>query len=113
VTQGRTIRNDKKGHIVHQQQPIPQLLSSSTEESLTLTTEVEKKRCYAVGAQQMKSSFNRYIGHRRVQWMNKAKTLLRLVTTHLFITKKGTVVPINLINGCYSHQINGGQIFTS
>jgi hypothetical protein len=61
----------------------------------------------------MISSFNRYIGHRRVQWMNKAKTLLRLVTTHLFITKKGIVVPINLINACYSYQINGSQICTS
>jgi hypothetical protein len=37
-----TIRNYKKGHIVYQQQPIPQLLSSSAEQSIILTTEVEK-----------------------------------------------------------------------
>jgi REP element-mobilizing transposase RayT len=74
---GRIIRNDKAGHIDHQQQPILQRLGLSDEQWLTLTTEFEKHFCYAAGAEQMMNSFKRHTGHQRIRGMGKAKTLLR------------------------------------
>jgi REP element-mobilizing transposase RayT len=74
---GRIIRNDKAGHIDHQQQPILQRLGLSDEQWLTLTTEFEKHFCYAAGAEMMMNQFKEHTGHQRIRGMGKAKTLLR------------------------------------
>ena len=74
---GRIIRNDKAGHIDHQQQPILQRLGLSDEQWLTLTTEFEKHFCYAAGAEMMMNQFKEHMGHQRIRGMGKAKTLLR------------------------------------
>jgi REP element-mobilizing transposase RayT len=74
---GRIIRNDKAGHIDHQQQPILQRLGLSDEQWLILTTEFEKHFCYAAGAEQMMNQFKHHTGHQRIRGMGKAKTLLR------------------------------------
>jgi REP element-mobilizing transposase RayT len=74
---GRIIRNDKAGHIDHQQQPILQRLGLSDEQWLTLTTEFEKHFCYAAGAEMMMNQFKVHTGHQRIRGMGKAKTLLR------------------------------------
>jgi REP element-mobilizing transposase RayT len=74
---GRIIRNDKAGHIDHQQQPILRRLGLSDEQWLTLTTEFEKHFCYAAGAEQMMNQFKHHTGHQRIRGMGKAKTLLR------------------------------------
>ena len=74
---GRVIREDKAGHIDHQQQPILQRLGLSDEQWLTLTTEFEKHFCYAAGAEMMMNQFKAHTGHQRIRGMGKAKTLLR------------------------------------
>jgi REP element-mobilizing transposase RayT len=74
---GRIIRNDKAGHIDHQQLPILRRLGLSDEQWLTLTTEFEKHFCYAAGAEQMMNQFKHHTGHQRIRGMGKAKTLLR------------------------------------
>jgi hypothetical protein len=74
---GRVIREDKAGHIDHQQQPILQRLGLSDEQWLTLTTEFEKNFCYAAGAEMMMNQFKAHTGHQRIRGMGKAKTLLR------------------------------------
>jgi REP element-mobilizing transposase RayT len=74
---GRIIRNDKAGHIDHQNQPILQRLGLLDEQWLTLTTEFEKHFCYAAGAEQMMNNFKHHTGHQRIRGMGKAKTLLR------------------------------------
>jgi REP element-mobilizing transposase RayT len=74
---GRIIRNDKAGHIDHQQQPILQRLGLSDEQWLTLTTEFEKHFCYAAGAEMMMNQFKAHTGHQRIRGMGKAKILLR------------------------------------
>jgi hypothetical protein len=74
---GRIIREDKAGHIDHQQQPILQRLGLSDEQWLTLTTEFEKHFCYATGAEMMMNQFKTHTGHQRIRGMGKAKTLLR------------------------------------
>ena len=74
---GRIIRNDKAGHIDHQQHPILERLGLSDEQWLTLTTEFEKHFCYAAGAEMMMNKFKEHTGHQRIRGMGKAKTLLR------------------------------------
>ncbi|MFQ3191926.1 MAG: REP element-mobilizing transposase RayT [Paraglaciecola sp.] len=74
---GKVIRDDKKGNIDHQQQPILQRLGLSDEQWLTLTTEFQKHFCYAAGAEMMMNNFKRHTGHQRIRGMGKAKTLLR------------------------------------
>jgi hypothetical protein len=74
---GRINRNDKVGHIDHQQKPILQRLGSSDEQWLTLTTEFEQHFCYAAGAEMMMNQFKEHTGQQRISGMGKAKTLLR------------------------------------
>ena len=71
---GRAIRNDKEGHIGHQNQPILQRLGLSDEQWLTLTTEFEKHFCYAAEAEMMINQCKEHTGHQRIQGMGKAKT---------------------------------------
>jgi REP element-mobilizing transposase RayT len=75
-TTGRTIREDKAGHIDPQQSPILSRLGLSEEQWLTLTTEFEKHFCYAAGAEIMMTNFKRHTGHQRIRGMGKAKKLL-------------------------------------
>jgi len=74
---GRIIRNDKAGHIDHQQQPILQRLGLSDEQWLTLTTEFEKPFCYAAGAEMMMKQFKMHTGHQRIRGMGKSKKNFR------------------------------------
>ena len=74
---GKVIRNDKAGHINHQQQPILQRLGLSDEQWFILTTEFEKHFFYAAGAEIMMNQFKNHTGHHRIRGMSKAKTLLR------------------------------------
>ena len=73
---GRIIRNDKVGHIDHQQQPILQRLGLSEEQWLTLTTEFEQHFCYAAGAEQMMQEFKTHTHRKRIGGMRQAKRLL-------------------------------------
>lgn len=74
---GRISRDDKAGHIDHQQQSILQRLGLSNEQWLTLTKEFEKHFCYAAGAEMMMKQFKAHTSHQRIRGMGKAKTLLR------------------------------------
>jgi len=74
---GRIIRNNKAGHIDHQNQPILQKLGLSDEQRLTLSTDSEKHFYYAAGAEMMMNQFKEYTGHQSIRGMGKAKTLLR------------------------------------
>ncbi len=76
-TTGRVIREDKAGHIDHQQSAILDRLGLSGEQWLCLTTEFEKHFCYAAGAEMMMNNFKAHTGHQRMRGMGKAKTLLR------------------------------------
>jgi hypothetical protein len=75
-TTGRVIREDKAGHIDHQQSAILDRLGLSGEQWLCLTTEFEKHFCYAAGAEIMMNNFKAHTGHQRMRGMGKARTLL-------------------------------------
>ena len=75
-TTGRVIREDKAGHINHNQSPILERLGLSSEQWLTLTTEFEKHFCYAAGAEQMMRRFTSHTKHQRMRGMGNAQTLL-------------------------------------
>ena len=73
---GRIIREDKAGHIDHEQPAILQRLGLSEEQWLSLTTEFEKHFCYAAGAEIMMRQFREHTGCQRIRGMGKAKALL-------------------------------------
>ena len=76
---GKVIRDDKKGNIDQQQQPIPQRLGLSEEQWLTLTTKFEKHFCYAALEKQMMNQFKEHTGLQLIRGMGKVKILLRCV----------------------------------
>ncbi|GAC25636.1 hypothetical protein GMES_3359 [Paraglaciecola mesophila KMM 241] len=76
-TTGRSIRDDKAGHIDNTQSPILERLGLDSAQWLTLTTEFEKHFCYAAGAEQMMNAFKRHTHHQRLRGMTKAKVLLK------------------------------------
>ena len=75
-TTGRVIREDKAGHIHHQQSPILERLGVSDEQWLILSTEFEKHFCYAAGAEQVMHQFKHHTQHQRIRGMGKVKELM-------------------------------------
>jgi REP element-mobilizing transposase RayT len=73
---GQSIRKDKGAHIDISQSPILDRLGLAPEQWLTLTTELEKHFCYAVGAEQMMNKFKAHSNHKRLRGMGKARALL-------------------------------------
>jgi REP element-mobilizing transposase RayT len=76
-TTGRCIRDDKIGYIDSSHSPILERLGLDTQQWLTLTTEFEKRFCYAAGAELMMKEFKRHTKHQRMRGMGEAKVLLK------------------------------------
>jgi hypothetical protein len=74
---GRCIRYDKADYIDTSHSPILERLGLVSPQWLTLTTEFEKRFCYAAGAELMMNAFKRHIEHQRLRGMGKAKALLK------------------------------------
>ena len=75
-TTGRSIREDKAGHIDSSQSPILERLGLDPEQWLTLTTEFEKHFCYAAGAELLMNEFKAHTNHKRLRGMGTARALL-------------------------------------
>jgi REP element-mobilizing transposase RayT len=73
---GRSIREDKAGHIDNSQSPILERLGLESEQWLTLTTEFEKHFCYAAGAELMMNEFKAHTKRKRLRGMGRARALL-------------------------------------
>ena len=73
---GRCIREDKRGYIASQQNPILERLGLSDEQWLTLTQEFELQFCYAAGAEHMMQQFKSHTHHRRLKGIKQARVLL-------------------------------------
>ena len=76
-TTGRSIREDKAGHIDSMQSPILERLGLSAEQWLTLSTEFEKHFCYAAGAELMMNEFKRHTHRKRLRGISTARILLK------------------------------------
>jgi REP element-mobilizing transposase RayT len=76
-TTGRSIREDKAGHIDNSQSPILERLGLSSDQWLTLATEFEKHFCYAAGAELMMKEFKTHTHHQRLRGMGKSKILFK------------------------------------
>jgi REP element-mobilizing transposase RayT len=76
-TTGRCIREDKTGYINSCHSPILERLGLAADQWLTLTTEFEKKFCYAAGAELMMQAFKTHTNHKRLRGMGTARALLK------------------------------------
>jgi REP element-mobilizing transposase RayT len=74
---GRSIRDDKAGHIDNSQSPILERLGLSADQWLILTTDFEKHFCYAAGAELMMREFKSHTQHKRLRGIGSSKNLFK------------------------------------